>query len=149
MVRHIRGWRNLACYLKSISNRRPCLSTDAGIHIVTDFRHHSLLHQSLDCRASAVHIVIIFTSSTVNTGVFNSSKYKFKINTSMFYKSTWVICKLICHFYKPNIIPVFSKVKFNFISKWFVQFFICRIFKLFIFRTLVVFFPRQLITYST
>ena len=67
----------------------------------------------------------------------------------MFYKSTWVICKLICHFYKPNIIPVSSKVKFNFISKWFVQFFICRIFKLFIFRTLVVFFPRQLITYST
>ena len=49
----------------------------------------------------------------------------------MFYKSTWVICKLICHFYKPNIIPVSNKVKFNFISKWFIQLLICRIFKLF------------------
>lgn len=69
-------------------------------------------------------------SSTVNTGVFNSSKYKFKINTSMFYKSTWVICKLICHFYKRNIIPVSNKVKFNIIPKWFLQLLICRIFKL-------------------
>ena len=64
------------------------------------------------------------------TVLFNSSKYRFKINASMFYKSTWVICKLICHFYKPNIIPASNKVKFNFISKWFVQLLICRIFKL-------------------
>ncbi len=49
----------------------------------------------------------------------------------MFYKSTWVICKLICRFYKPNIIPVSNKVKFNFISKWFIWLLICRISKLF------------------
>ena len=30
---------------------------------------------------------------------------------NMFYKSTWVICKLICRFYKPNIIPVSNKVR--------------------------------------
>ena len=60
IVRHIGGWRNLACYLKSVSNWRPCLPTDAGIHIITNLCYHSLLHQSLDCGASTVHIVIIF-----------------------------------------------------------------------------------------
>ena len=41
MVRHIGGWRNLACYLKSVSNWRPCLPTDAGIHIITNLCYHS------------------------------------------------------------------------------------------------------------
>ena len=39
--------------------------------------------------------------------------------------------KLFCWFYKPNIQPVSIRVKFNFLSEWFMCLLICRIFKLF------------------
>ena len=39
--------------------------------------------------------------------------------------------KLFCWFYKPNIQPVSIRVKFNFLSEWFILLLICRIFKLF------------------
>ena len=39
--------------------------------------------------------------------------------------------KLFCWFYKPNIQLVSIRVKFNFLSEWFIVMLICRIFKLF------------------